>query len=337
MSDPARRPNPGRAVTRRECLLSGAAVMAGSAVLTGTSPARAAALAPGEHPFRYCLNMSTIRGQKLSVVQQVDLAAKVGYQGVEPWIGELQKYREEGGSLPDLKKRIDDLGLKVESAIGFPNWGVDDDAERAKGVETFKHDAEMVAQIGGRMMAAPPAGINRADAPKLDLLALAERYAAILKAGREIGVTPMAEFWGPSKNLSRLGEALIVAVESGDPDACILADIYHIYRGGSDFTGLQLIAKPAIKVFHVNDYPTARPRTDLNDADRVHVGDGQAPTDRIFQTLVANGCRTVLSLELFNPGYWQQDAELVAREGLEKVQRAVQLALSPVEDSLGPM
>lgn len=316
-------------VTRRDCLRTGAAALAGTALLNSTSPGTAANLAPAENPFRYCLNMSTIRGQKLSVVQQVELAAKVGYQGIEPWIGELQKYQEGGGSLPELKRRIVDLGLKVESAIGFPNWAVDDDAERAKGVETFKRDAELIAQIGGTRIAAPPAGVNRAESPKLDLLAVAERYATILKAGREIGVTPMAEIWGPSKNLSRLGEAVIVAIESGEPDACILPDVYHIYRGGSDFTGLQLIAGSAIHVFHVNDYPTDRPRTELNDSDRVHVGDGQAPTDKIFQMLVRNGCRPALSLELFNPGYWAQDAEQVAREGLEKVQRAVTLALAP--------
>ncbi|MCA9054131.1 MAG: sugar phosphate isomerase/epimerase, partial [Planctomycetaceae bacterium] len=141
-------------------------------------------------------------------------------------------------------------------------------------------------------------------------------------------VTPMAEIWGPSKNLSRLGEAVIVAVESGDPDACVLPDIYHVYRGGSDFSGLKLLSGGAIPVFHVNDFPTDRPRMDLNDRDRVHVGDGGAPTDFIFRTLAENGCRAALSLELFNPTYWEQDAETVAREGLEKTQRAVQQALT---------
>lgn len=312
-------------LSRRDCLRASAAAIAGGA-LAASASAQSATFAAD--PFRYCLNTSTIRGQKLSIVEEVELAAKAGYQGIEPWIRELQQYVESGGSLADLRMRITDLGLKVESGIGFPNWAVDDDAERARGVETFKRDADMLRQIGGTRIAAPPAGVNRADAPQLNLLAVAERYAALLKAGRDIGVTPMAEIWGPSKNLSRLGEAVIVAVESGDPDACILPDIYHVYRGGSDFTGLKLIAGSAIPVFHVNDYPTDRPRTDLNDSDRVHVGDGSAPTDLIFRTLAANGCRAALSLELFNPGYWMQDAEQVVREGLEKTRTAVRRALA---------
>ena len=318
-------------VTRRSLLATGGALLAGTAA---RPPQAKADDADGSTPFRFCLNTSTIRGQKLSIVEEVELAAKVGYTGIEPWIREIEQYRDEGGSIDDLRRRIADLGLTVESGIGFPAWAVDDDAERAEGVETFKRDADLLHQIGGRRIAAPPMGVHRGDAPKADLLAVAERYADILKAGREIGVIPMAEIWGPAKNLSRLGEAAIVAVESGDPDACILPDIYHIYRGGSEFAGLKLLAGNAIPVFHVNDYPTDRLRTELNDRDRVHVGDGGAPTDFIFQTLAANGCRAALSLELFNPEYWKQDAETVAREGLEKTRRAVTLALSPAEDSL---
>jgi sugar phosphate isomerase/epimerase len=271
--------------------------------------------------------MSTIRGQKLTVPQQVDLAAKTGYDGIEPWIRDLQGYKEAGGSLADLKKRIADHGLTVESAIGFPQWSVDDEAQRKQGIETLKHDMDLVRQIGGTRIAAPPVGAHGGDAPKLDLFAVAERYAAILDIGRDLGVTPMVEIWGPSKNLSRLGEAVFVAVESSHPDACVLPDIYHIYRGGSGFEGLKLLAGTAVPVFHVNDYPGGRNRTELNDGDRVHVGDGVAPTDMIFKALADNGCRAALSLELFNKSYWEQDAEKVAREGLEKTKAAVERAL----------
>ena len=165
-------------------------------------------------------------------------------------------------------------------------------------------------------------------APPIDLSAIAERYATLLDIGRDIGVTPMVELWGSSKNLSKLSEVAFVAIQCGRPEALILPDIYHLYRGGSDFAGLKLLAGPAIQVIHVNDYPTNRPRTELNDGDRVHPGDGNAPLDVIFQTLAGNGCRAALSLELFNKSYWEQDAESVARIGLMKTKAAVEAALS---------
>ncbi len=312
-------------LSRRTCLTVMATAM-GTAVAAPMEPLQANS-PPNNNPFRYCLNTSTIRGQKLPLVEEIELAARVGYQGIEPWIREIEQYRSTGGSLKDLKNRIADLGLKVESAIGFPTWCVNDEAQRKKGQETFRHDADLVRQLGGTRIAAPPVGAHRADSPDLDLFAVAERYAQLLEIGRELGVTPMVEIWGPSKNLSRLGEAVFVAVESGHPDACILPDIYHIYRGGSDFSGLKLLSGKSIPAFHVNDYPTHRPRTELTDADRVHVGDGKAPTNDIFRLLADNGCQAALSLELFNRDYWKQDAEHVARTGLEKLKAAVRNAL----------
>ncbi|MCS6863120.1 MAG: TIM barrel protein, partial [Abditibacteriales bacterium] len=129
---------------------------------------------PKSEPFRYCLNTSTIRGQKLSLVQEIEIAAQAGYHGIEPWMREIEDYVRAGGSLKDLAQRIKDLGLTVESAIGFPEWIVDDDARRAKGFEVARRAMDLVAQIGGTRIAAPAAGAT--DVANLDLHKAAERY-----------------------------------------------------------------------------------------------------------------------------------------------------------------
>ena len=162
----------------------------------------------------------------------------------------------------------------------------------------------------------------------LDLFAAAKRYHKLLELGREMGITPQVELWGFSKSLSRLGELMFVAVESGHPDACLLPDVYHIYKGGSDFHGLKLINGRRIHVFHVNDYPAQPPRETIGDADRVYPGDGVAPLNQIFGDMFAAGFRGMLSLELFNRDYWKQDALKVARTGLEKTRQAVRRAFA---------
>ena len=49
-----------------------------------------AAAAPNVPPrVKYCLNMSTIRGHKLSITEEVDIAAEAGYRAIEPWIGKI--------------------------------------------------------------------------------------------------------------------------------------------------------------------------------------------------------------------------------------------------------
>jgi sugar phosphate isomerase/epimerase len=269
---------------------------------------------------RYCFNTSTIRGQKLSIVEEIDIAAKAGYQAIEPWIGEIQTYVEGGGSLPDLKKRIADCGLTVESAIGFAEWIVDDDVRRTKGLEQARHDMDLVQQIGGKRIAAPAAGATDVDTS--DYLKVAERYRALLALGDHIGVVPQIEVWGFSKTLTRLGQAVMAAIESGHPQACVLPDVYHLYKGGSDFTGLKLLNKTAVHVFHMNDYPATPPRTAIKDSDRVYPGDGVAPMPEIFRTLREIGYSGYFSIELFNQTYWQQDPLSVAQTALNKM-RAV--------------
>ena len=275
-------------------------------------------------PFRYCLNTSTIRGQKLGIVREIEIAAEAGYDGIEPWIGTLQEYVRDGGSPGDLKKKISDLGLTVESAIGFARWIAEDETERTKGLEQARREMELVKSIGGGRIAAPPSGATNGN--RIDLLVAAERYRALLDVGAEVGVVPQLEVWGFSRNLSRLGESTMVAIESGHPDACLLPDVYHIRRGGSAFTGLEMLSADAIHCFHLNDYPEVEDHTKLSDADRVFPGDGVAPVTWILNTLATNGCRCALSLELFNRDYWQQDALEVAKRGLEKMQACVAAA-----------
>lgn len=312
-----------KTVDRRDLFRTAAAAGCGLLLAEPTAIAAppAAAARPASEPFGYCLNTSTIRGQKLSLAEEIDLAAKAGYHAIEPWMNEVHGFVEKGGSLRELRKRIEDAGLTVESAIGFANWIVDDDAARAKGLETARRDMEALRELGGRRIAAPPVGAtNQTD---LNLFRAAERYRKLLELGESLDVIPQLELWGFSKSISRLGELAFVATEAGHPRACVLPDIYHIHKGGSDFTGLKMLAGTAIHVFHINDYPAEPPRATIKDADRVYPGDGVAPLVPVLKELYATGFRGYFSLELFNPTYYQQDAGLVVRTGIEKIRKVV--------------
>jgi 2-keto-myo-inositol isomerase len=276
-------------------------------------------------PFRYGLNTATLMGQKLSIVEEVEIAGRAGYQAIEPWLRELDQYVKGGGNLKDLGKRIADRGLSVESAIDFFEWIVNDDAKRKKGLENARRNMDMVKQIGGKRIAAPPSGAtDRADVP---LLTAAERYRTLLDIGAQIGVVPQLEVWGFSKTLNRLGEAALVAIESGHKDACILADVYHLYKGGSGFGGVHLLNGSALHVLHVNDYPADPPRAVIKDEHRLYPGEGVAPLKTFLRDLRRIGFRGVLSLELFNREYWKRDALAVARTGLEKMKAVVASSL----------
>ena len=274
-------------------------------------------------PVKYCLNTSTIHGEVIPIVEQIAIAKKAGYDAIEFWLRDINKYTSEGGTLPDLKKRIIDAGLTVESSIAFANWIVDDETERKKGLEQARKDMDTITAIGGIRIAAPPAGATNGG--PLNLEQAGERYRALLEVGKAAGCIAQLEVWGFSKNLSKLSEVLYVAAAAQHPDACVLPDIYHLYKGGSSFHDLHLLSGKKIHVFHMNDYPDMA-RDKINDADRVYPGDGIAPVSQILKTVFASGFDGVLSIELFNRTYWAQDPNLVAAKGLETMKQAVSKA-----------
>jgi 2-keto-myo-inositol isomerase len=321
----------------RRAFMTGMAGVAGGLAMSATESDAQPPARP-KPAFGFCLNTSTVRdkdGKSRAITDLIDIASKAGYDAIEPWISELDAYTGGGGKLEDLAKRIKDAGLVVPDAIGFAEWIVEDPERRKKGLEQAKRDMDKVARIGGTRLAAPPVGatggMSKRDDPKftqpiIDLVAAADRYRELLAVGEKLGITPIVEVWGFSKTLRRLGEALLVAVESGNSRGCVLPDVYHLYKGGSDFAGLPLLSASAIGIFHVNDYPRIdRPK--IVDQDRVFPGDGVAPLGDMLRTLREIGYRGYLSLELFNHDYWKRDPHEVARTGLEKLKAAVRAAL----------
>ncbi len=309
--------------SRRQFLAAAGAVLATPYVNAAVDAQARPSTRPAEEPFGYCLNTSTLMGQNLGIVKLVEVAAEAGYDAIEPWLRELDAYVKGGGSLKDLGKRIADLGMTVESAIGFATWLVNDDAQRAKGVEQMKRDMDAVAQIGGKRIAAPPIGANGSRDPQIELFAAAERYRAICDLGDQFGVVPEAEVWGNSKNLHRLSEAAMIAIDCGHPKACVLPDVFHLYKGGSDPNGLRLLSGSAIHVIHMNDYPADPPRQSITDARRIFPGDGIAPLGEILRNMRDGGFHGYLSLELFNGEYWKRSPVKVAKEGIEKMRNVV--------------
>ena len=309
-------------ISRRNLLLA-----SGGALAALTQPAADAAT-PKRTPLRPALNFATLRGFNLSLEEEIDVAAKAGYVGIEPWENKIRQFVEAGGHLADIRKRIDDHGLLVEGIVTFFQWAVEEDDRRAAGIEQMKHQMDWANQLGTTSIAATASGITniRID----DMRTLGDRYRTVLEIGDETGVHPILEIWGSVRTLYSLSDALAIAAWAGHPKSGLLLDVYHLYRGGSPFEALSLLNGRSIVMFHVNDYPADPPREELNDGHRVYCGDGIAPWPKIFQTLQDIGYAGSLSFEVFNQSYWATgDPLLVARTALEKLNAVLASVRSP--------
>ncbi len=306
-------------LTSSTTAITAGVVSGGSAMTMQTQTAQAAPTENTWPKFRYCLNTSTINGSEVPVREQIQIASKAGYDAIELWLRDVTKFVEQGGKVAELAKEITDLGLGLDSAIAFGSWLVDDEQKRKEGLEQCRRDMEIVRDLGGQRIAAPPVGAT--GEPKIDLDVVAERYVRLIEIGAECEVAPQVELWGFSKNMATLQEVLYVAAAANHPNACLLLDVYHMYKGGSDFTNIGFVPGTKLHCLHINDYPATPVLADIKDADRVYPGDGVAPIGEILQALVANGFNGTLSLELFNREYWKLPALEVAKTGLEKMKR----------------
>jgi sugar phosphate isomerase/epimerase len=269
--------------------------------------------------FIYSLNMSTIHGQNLGFMKELETASKAGYRHVEVWMPTMQEYLQKGGTIKDIKVRLNDLGLKAVNCIGFAQWVVDDETVRKQALNQLKEEMEMLAEISCLRIAATGKGLTNDTTITLDTIA--ERYSAVLELGEPYQVTPLLEVWGFQKQFSTVAEAAYCLMQSGRASAKMLLDVFHLYKGKSPLETLSFIKPELNPILHMNDYPATLSADVITDADRIYPGDGVAPIKRILKTLRHHEGSLILSAELFNANYYKQDALTVAKKALEKMKK----------------
>ncbi|TXT37962.1 MAG: sugar phosphate isomerase/epimerase [Planctomycetota bacterium] len=109
---------------------------------------------------------------------------------------------------------------------------------------------------------------------------------------------------------------------SGHPQATVVLDPFHCFRGGAGFESIAKLKASQIAISHFNDTPSSPPRIQQHDHSRVLPGDGHLDLRRYLDLLRQVGYRSWLSLELFNEDLWSRDPREVAKIGLDKM-RAV--------------
>ena len=311
--------------TRRTFLQSTALTFAGFSFAGCQVGVKASGQASGQKPVRISLNTSTIRFYRFPVEKQIEVCGAAGFDGIELWVSDIQDYLKKGGNLADLARKLKDHRLVLENIIGFAPWMSDDDQQRKQGQLQMQQEMDMTAQLGGKYIAAPVMGIARIEREKMD--EYARRFRQILEIGKAAGVIPLLEIWG-SGALFNLADAAHICLGAGHPDANLLLDFYHLYRGGSAFDSLKLLNIARLPLFHINDYPAMPPREQLKDSDRVYPGDGICPFHTILPFLFRSGFNGGFSVELFNEAYCKQPVEQMLALTLEKTQQLINMNVS---------
>ena len=261
--------------------------------------------------FRYSLNSVTIKPTPL--LDKIRIAAEAGYEAIELWHDEIDLFLASGGSLPELRKAVDDSGLTVPSTVMLKGWCEPAGDAHRQGMDECKRRLEQAAAVGAiHSIAGPPIG------PVDDRLA-SQRYGELLDLGLSMGVRPAMEYLGFAEDVNSMADALRIVEGSGHAEGTIVLDPFHDFRGGGGCEDIARLRASQIAVCHFDDAPAEPAAAEQRDADRVMPGDGIIDLRRFVTLLNEVGYDRWISLELFRPDLWERDPEEVARLGLEKM------------------
>jgi sugar phosphate isomerase/epimerase len=158
----------------------------------------------------------------------------------------------------------------------------------------------------------------------VDLGRATTRFKELMTIGKSMGVIPSMEFLGFVDGIKNVASAWTIANGTGDPQATVVADVFHMIRGGGSIDDLLQLTGERLANFHINDVPAVPDPLTQTDYDRVMVGEGIADLKKVIANLRTIGYHGPLSLELFNRDLWEADPEVVVKRGLDQVRSLVE-------------
>ena len=261
--------------------------------------------------FRYCLNASTIA--TTPILKQLEVAKAAGYEAIELWHDHIDTHLAAGGTLAEIRRAIDDSGLKIPTTIYLAGWFQPAGTEHDVAIAEVRRRLEQAAAVGAEFsIAGPPPGAADRDLG-------ARHYAELLELGKSYGVKPAFEYLGFVDDINTIDDAIDIVQRSGHPDATVVIDPFHCWRGGGSASSIGKLKANQIAISHFNDAPAVPPANTQHDSDRVLPGDGAIDLRFYCDQLAAIGYDRYLSLELFREDLWAKDPLEVATLGLEKM------------------
>jgi 2-keto-myo-inositol isomerase len=307
-----------KSFSRKEFIIGSSTAAAGLA-LTGAKrdpKDRFRRFQNGRSPWPISLDTSTIRPAG-PIEEKVRIAAEAGYDGIEPWEGELNDYEQQGGNLEELGRQIASHGLSVPNVVALWNAIPPNREEWEQIQEDHRRRFRQASEVGAKYIQTVLTPPRQWD--EYNLYWAADRFRDLLEMGiNDYNVIPALNFLQFLPQNQKIGQAAAIALNADHPDAKIIPDTFHMYVGGSGWNGMRHLQGHFIAIFQINDVPANPPREELEDEHRVYPGDGIFPLPEILQDLKKTGFNEFVSLQLFNPQYWEQDLLQVAKTGLEK-------------------
>jgi 2-keto-myo-inositol isomerase len=236
----------------------------------------------------------------------LEIAREMGYTGIEARAERLLKDAAEVRATAELVRpsevlTLNGVALTVRADGRMDRRLIEDD---------LKSRLQICQELGAPyLLAIPPRApgleTRRAIPPTRDALELARDRAD------RLDIRIAFEFLGFGDCPINTPEIATETVDGIDAIDLVL-DSCHWHASGSQ--PLNAFPVERLVLVHLNDAPDKPPRQ-IEDADRVLPGEGVIQLKTLLASLKARAFTGPWSLETFNPAYWKQDPDDVARRG----------------------
>lgn len=246
------------------------------------------------------------------LVTDVNAASAAGFDLLEIWSAKLYKFLEKEHTPAELKALLAEKNLQPWSInsiehITFRNE--EDYAEIKAECETL---AKIAGEIGCPYIVVVPGKLPE-NASKDQIIDESVRVLGELADIAEpYGVSLAFEFLGQTDCSVQTLDLCNEIVEAlGRDSVGNVIDTFHFYAGNSSFEAIDAMRPEKLFVFHINDAEDL-PKEQLTDAHRLYPGTGILPIAEIKEHFDKIGYDRMVSIEIFRPEYWNQDAFEVA-------------------------
>ena len=242
----------------------------------------------------------------------IEIARETGYAGIEARAERLLKDAAEVRATANLVRTrevltLNGIALTVQADGRMDRRLIEDD---------LKPRLQICQDLGSPyLLAIPPRApgleTRRAIPGTRDALELARDRAD------SVGVRIAFEFLGFGDCPINTPDIATETVDRIDGINLVL-DSCHWHASGSQ--PLNAFPVERLALVHLNDAPDKPPR-EIEDEDRLLPGEGVIQLKTLIAALMTRSFDGPWSLETFNPVYWRDDPEDIARRGLEAITR----------------
>ncbi|WP_233838604.1 sugar phosphate isomerase/epimerase family protein [Paraburkholderia sp. ZP32-5] len=282
------------------------------------------------------LGLSPVTLAPLGFADAFEPTARAGFTGIGLRYDQFERYLEQGGSVAEVKRWLDDYGLRFAEAAFLAEWqyygGIPLVSRRQRVAGAEETRERLLERLHGFLAHCEQFECANVTAvPALretgDLEIAAEEFATLCDMAAPYGVRLCLEFMGTAPQVSTLASGADLVARANRANGGLLIDTFLFHQGRSRVDDLARV--PPEKIFNVQ-LADARPKScetlDML-ADRVFPGEGAADVSTLVDALVAHGYHGWWTVELFNPDYARVDPHTIAAHAASSAHKLLDAAV----------